>query len=85
VIIGLIRIFKERFNAGCPAARFLSEQAFGVYVFHAPVLVAISTAVKGVLLHPLPKFSFVSVLAVAASFTVSRALRKVGFLRMVFS
>ncbi len=85
VIIGLIGIFKERFNVGRPGARFLSEQAFGVYVFHAPVLIAITIAVKGITLHPLLKFCFVSVLGVTASFAVSWAIRRVGFLRRVFS
>jgi glucans biosynthesis protein C len=85
MIIGLVGIFKERFNAGRPAAKFLSDQAFGVYVFHAPVLIAITIAVKGIAIHPLLKFCFVSVLAVTASFAVSWAIRRVGFLRAVFS
>jgi glucan biosynthesis protein C len=85
VIIGLIGVFKERFNAGRPSARFLSEQAFGVYVFHAPVLVAVARALKGVPLHPLTKFAFVSVNVVPVCFAVSWAARRVGFLRKVFS
>ena len=85
MIIGLIGIFKERFNSGRPAARFLSDQAFGVYVFHAPVLILVTKAVKGVSLHPLAKFCVVSVLAVSASYLFSYAIRRVGFLRRVFS
>jgi hypothetical protein len=57
-------IFKERYNAGRPAAKFLSDQAFGVYVFRAPVLIPIATT---------------------ASFAVSLAIRRVGFLRKDFS
>jgi hypothetical protein len=83
--IGLVGIFRERFDAGRPAAKFLSDRAFGVYVFHAPVLIEISTTVKGIALHPILKFCSVSILAVTASFAVSWAIRRVGFLRKVFS
>jgi surface polysaccharide O-acyltransferase-like enzyme len=85
MIIGLLGIFKKRFNAGRPAARFLSERAFGVYVFHPPVLLAISTALKGLALQPLLKFAVVAVPAVAGSFAVSYLVRRIGFLRRVFS
>jgi len=85
MIIGLMGIFKKRFNAGRPAARFLSEQAFGVYVFHPPVLLAVSTALKGLALQPLLKFAVVAVPAVAGSFAVSYLIRRVGFLHRVFS
>ena len=85
VIIGLIGVFRERFNEGRPWARFLSEQALGVYVFHAPVLIAVSRALKDVVLPPLPKFAFVPVFVVSACFAVSWSIRRVGFLRKVFS
>jgi hypothetical protein len=85
VIIGLVGVFRERFNEGRPWARFLSEQAFGVYVFHAPVLIAVTMALRGFRLHPLPKFVLVSVVALPACFVVSWSIRRVGFLGKLFS
>jgi glucan biosynthesis protein C len=85
VTVGLIGIFRARFSAGRPAARFLSQQAFGVYVFHAPILVAVAMSLRGALFHPLLKFAVVSILAVTACYTFSYAIRRIGFLRRVFS
>jgi len=85
IIIALVGIFKERFNIQNPLQRFLSDNAFGVYVFHAPVLISISVVLKSVELPPLVKFAMVACLAVPASFIVSNVIRKVPFLGRIFS
>jgi hypothetical protein len=36
--LGLLTWFRERFNRQEALARFLSDNAFAVYVFHAPIL-----------------------------------------------
>jgi surface polysaccharide O-acyltransferase-like enzyme len=84
-IIALVGIFKHRYNKGGRFQKFLSDNAFGVFVFHAPVLIAISMVLRTVTLHPLLKFLIVSILAVSASFGVAWLVRRVGVLKKVFS
>jgi len=40
--LGLLTLFRDRFNRQGAVARFLSANAFAVYVFHAPVLIALA-------------------------------------------
>jgi glucans biosynthesis protein C len=85
IIIALIGIFKERFNTQNTLQKFLSDNAFGVYVFHTPVLISISVVLKHVELPPLVKFAMVACLAVPASFMFSHVVRKIPVLRKIFS
>ncbi|NLW49074.1 MAG: acyltransferase, partial [Firmicutes bacterium] len=39
VCLGLLVLFREKYNTQGKLSRFLSENAFGVYVFHTPILV----------------------------------------------
>ncbi|MFX8692438.1 hypothetical protein ABTM44_18065, partial [Acinetobacter baumannii] len=42
--VGLVTLFRDAFDVQGRFTRFLSRSAFGVYVFHAPVLIAITRA-----------------------------------------
>lgn len=85
VIIGLVGIFKYRYNTQSGFQKFLSDNAFGVFVFHAPILISISILFKGFTLYPVLKFIFISAMAVSASFIFSYLIRRIGFLRRIFS
>ncbi len=47
-IVILIVAYRERFNWQGRITRFLSDNSFAVYVFHAPVLVGVAVALSGV-------------------------------------
>lgn len=85
VIIGLTGIFKHKFNSQSSFQKFLSDNAFGVFVFHAPILIGISVLFKGYQVYPVLKFLIVSAVAVPASFIFSYLIRRIRFLRGVFS
>ena len=57
--------------------KFLSENAFGVYEFHAPLLVFISMLMKDVMMYPFFKYLIVAVITIPLSFLVSYVLRKI--------
>jgi surface polysaccharide O-acyltransferase-like enzyme len=84
-IVALTGIFKHRYNTQNRLQQFLSDHAFGVFVFHAPVLIGISMLMKDVVLYPILKFAVVSFLAITASFLVSWLVRQLKPLRMIFS
>ncbi len=68
--LGAIVLYRDRFDSQGRVARFLTRNAFGVYVLHAPILVAITR-----LLHLLPasigvKFALASLGGILASFLI---------------
>jgi glucans biosynthesis protein C len=84
-IVALLGIAREKFNFQKPWMRFLADNTFGVYVFHALVLVLVSLALKPLALPAIPKFALVSLLALAGSFLVAWAVRQIPPLRRLFS
>ena len=84
-IVALIGIAREKLNFQKPWMRFLADNTFGVYVFHAIVLVIVSLALKPLALSTIPKFALVSLLALAGSFLVAWAVRQIPPLRRLFS
>ena len=77
VCLGLIVWFREKFNRQGRWSRFLSDNAFGVYVFHTPVLVFISMLFKEIAMYPFFKYLIVAIITIPLCFLVSHLLRKI--------
>ena len=77
VCLGLIVWFRDKFNRQGAFGKFLSDNAFGVYVFHAPLLVFISMLMKDVVMYPFFKYLIVAAISIPLSFAVSYILRKI--------
>ena len=71
VCLGLLVLFRERFNTQGRLARFLSANAFAVYVMHAPVLIALALALRGLAWPPPAKFLLLSAAGLGVSFLAS--------------
>ncbi|MDR2371477.1 MAG: acyltransferase [Treponema sp.] len=54
--IGVIPFFKKFVNINNKITRLTAENSFGVYIFHAPFLIAVSLLLKGWSVMPLIKF-----------------------------
>ncbi len=85
IILALIGIFKKHFNTQNSLQRFLSINAFGVYVFHSPILVAVSLLIKNIDLPAILKFGIVLAIVLPTTFVVTCLLRKIPVLRVIFS
>lgn len=83
VCLGLIVLFRERLNAQPPLARFLSDNAFAVYVFHPPVVIGAALALRALSAPPVAKFAIVSAIGILVSFPVAAVLRQVPLLKRV--
>ena len=59
--LGAMALFQRHFNSDGPVARWMAQHSFGVYVLHAPVLVALVPV-----LHPLPGGPVVKMLVLTA-------------------
>jgi len=75
---GLIALYRRYFDRQGPAAKFLSDNAFAVYLFHPPVIIALA-----LLLHPLalPALAKAAVLTAAAA-VVTFSLSALVFRRL---
>lgn len=84
-ILALVGIFRHKLNIGGRFQKFLSDNAFGVFVFHTPVLILISVLFKGFEAQPIIKFAVVAALAVPASFITAWIVRQIKTLRKIFT
>ena len=82
--ICLLGLYRTRFPEQGTAARLLSRNAFGVYVFHPPIVIGLARVMVGVGWHPLLKFAALTVAATVVSFGVSETvLRRIPFLKNI--
>jgi hypothetical protein len=82
--LGTLVLFRERFNAQGPLARFLSTNAFSVFVFHPPVLIAAARLLTIAHWHPLVKTLLLTISAAVASFVLSATvLRRIPGLKAI--
>lgn len=74
--IGLIALFKEKFNYQNNFIKVLSNNSFAVYVFHAPILIILSQAMSRIDFPPLIKFLLLCIFGLTASFVFSHYILK---------
>ncbi|MBC7365511.1 MAG: acyltransferase family protein [Undibacterium sp.] len=82
--LGLLSFFSRRVNTASAFATWLSDRAFAVYVFHTPVLIALTMFYRP--LEPGNALAFISLLTVTgliASFLVADIARRVPGLRSI--
>lgn len=79
--IGMILVFTSAFrrhaNTSGPFARFLSANAFAVYLVHAPVIVGFVALISPLGLPPVAAFAIVLPLAAVTSWLLSALIRKI--------
>lgn len=77
MILVLTAAFRCRVNTSGPFARFLSANAFAVYLVHAPVIVGIVALISPLGLPPVASFAIVLPLAAITSWLLSALIRKI--------
>lgn len=81
---GLMVLFRERFNSQPRVAKLLSDNAFGVYVFHPVFVIAAARTLHGLAWPPLVKFVLLTTTAALLSLVASAAVfRRVPMLRRI--
>jgi glucan biosynthesis protein C len=80
----LIALFRRYFNEQGPPARFLSENAFSVYLFHPPIIIACAILLHDITLSGPWKALLLTVVAGIASFSLSQLVfRRIPYLRIL--
>jgi surface polysaccharide O-acyltransferase-like enzyme len=85
ISIGLVTLYRERANVQNRGTSLLAGTSFGIYTFHAPILVAVSVGLRAFTLYPLAKAVIVAVIAFALSLGFAWVVRKVPGLGRVFA
>ena len=81
---GLLALFREKCNKQGSLARFLSQNAFSVYVFHPPILILTARLMHELTWQPILKFLVLTAIAACVSFVLSAAIfRRTPFLRRI--
>jgi fucose 4-O-acetylase-like acetyltransferase len=78
--IGLLVLFRERFNHQGRLAREASASAYSVYLLHPLVLVPFCVAFQPVALYPLFKFFIAALITLPLCFIVSAGVRRIPVL-----
>lgn len=83
VCIGLLTIFRRSVNNQGAVGRFLSANAYTVYILHAPLIVGLAFAMRGLDVYPLLKFVLAALIAVPLCFWCAALVRRLPLARHV--
>jgi glucan biosynthesis protein C len=85
ICAGLLVLFRDNYNSQGSFTKFLSDNAFGVYVFHTPILVLISLIMKSVETYPLLKWLINAAFTLPVSFCLVYLMRKLPGMKKLFT
>ncbi len=82
--IGLIGVFREKFNRQTELIKTMSDNSFAVYMFHPPILVAVALLLSPVVLYPVVQWLLLCVICVPLCFAATHfVFRKIPVLKEV--
>jgi len=83
MIVGLLVLFRERFNRQGRLARAMSASSYTAYIIHAPVAVLVALAIRHITLYPLLKFALAVLIAVPLCFALGNFIRQLPLARRI--
>lgn len=79
ICLALLTFFRRFWNRQTRLSRFLSQQAFTVYILHIPLIVGLALAIRGIHLESLLKFTLAAAFGVPLCFALAFLVRKIPF------
>jgi glucan biosynthesis protein C len=84
ICLGLTVLFRDRWNRQGPAAKWMSDNCFSVYLFHPPLLIAVTLLMRGYAAPKPVKFLSATILAAAITWVASSLIfRRIPLLKRV--
>jgi surface polysaccharide O-acyltransferase-like enzyme len=83
MMVGLLVLFRERFNRQGRVAKEASAGSYTAYIIHAPVLILFTLAVRDVRIYPLLKFALVALVTVPMTFALGAVVRRLPLARRI--
>ncbi|KGK87428.1 hypothetical protein DP73_14320 [Desulfosporosinus sp. HMP52] len=82
--IGLLTLFKEKFNHQTKLVKILADNSFAVYVFHPPIIIAAAQLIKPLAWLPILKFSLLCLICPPICFAFTYFIvRRIPLLKKV--
>jgi len=81
--LGVLSWFSRRLDRTTPLLTWLGDRAFGVYVFHAPVLIALTIAIRSAGLNPFALAAVLTVTTLVATYAIADLARRLPGLRSI--
>jgi peptidoglycan/LPS O-acetylase OafA/YrhL len=81
--LGITAFFSRRLDLNRPGLRWFADRAFGVYLFHAPILVALMMLFRSLPQNPYFLIALLTTTGLGASFVVADIARRVPGLRAI--
>jgi surface polysaccharide O-acyltransferase-like enzyme len=81
--LALVTFFRRYVNGGKKFGQFLSQHSFTVYVIHAPILVFLALALRGLQIQLLLKFFLSAIVYLPLSFGIALIIRKIPYVKKV--
>jgi surface polysaccharide O-acyltransferase-like enzyme len=75
--VGIISFFKKHLNINNKFTQITAENAFGIYVFHAPILISVSLLLRTWIITPMIKFIIAAMLTFVICLLFSLLVRKI--------
>jgi peptidoglycan/LPS O-acetylase OafA/YrhL len=79
----MLAVYRRRFDWQGPVSKWLSENAFGVYLIHPPVLIGSAILLHALALNAIAKALLLTALAAAGSFAASALVLRKSPLRAI--
>jgi glucans biosynthesis protein C len=80
---GLLVLFRKRFNRQGNLWRFLSANAYTVYILHPLIIVGLAYSLHTVVLYPLLKYAIAVMIAVPGCFVLSTLVRMIPYAKKI--
>ena len=81
--LGSLALFSRRCNTDSPALRWLADRSFGVYVLHAPVLIALAMLFRALPYHLYGLVALLTVTGLAVSYAFADLARRIPGLKSI--
>jgi len=82
--IGLIAVFRKKFNHQSELVKTLSDNSFAVYMFHPPIIVAVTLLFSPIALYPIVKWFVLCIICVPLCFAATHfVFRRIPLLKNV--
>jgi glucans biosynthesis protein C len=85
ISVGLLGIFRKKYNSQGMFTNLISKNAFGVYVFHPPIIVFIAMLFSGLIMYPLLKMVLMALICIPICFLLVYFIRKIPICEKLFS
>jgi surface polysaccharide O-acyltransferase-like enzyme len=83
VSLALIGIFKKYANTSNQNLALLSENTYGIYLFHLLIVLAFQNLIANIYLTPFFKFVIVTLLSILSSLLISILLRRINLIKSI--